>query len=44
MKSAVPAQKALQGFQIGTRELLVGTKEDIIFPDECLEGKSVIFD
>ena len=32
LKGAVPAQKALQGSETETRELLVGTKENSISP------------
>ena len=46
MKGAVSAQKALQGSETETRELLGGTEEKRYFPNEgsliCPPGKSMI--
>ena len=46
LESAMSAQKALQGFETETRELLGGTTENSVSPDKgsliCPPGKSMI--
>ena len=43
LKGAALAQKALQGSEAETRELLGGTEEKGLSPTRGLEGKSMIF-